>query len=324
MLTRRRLVAVVRVVITAVLLVVLITRVDLDHLVPHWDLDHVGWLLGALVATLAGIVLAALRWQRVLSTLELPHRISKLLSTYLASLFISNFLPTTIGGDVLRVSRISSENGEAPRTFASVVLERLTGWVVLPLITLAALVINPELLHLPDGSNATRLAVGVSVATLALLAGVLYAAGHPRLGGRLSANAGWRRFTGAIHLGVAKFRSQPARVAEVLVAGVGYQLAVVAAVFLAAHALGLEVGWTAFMAFVPVVAIVQVLPFPTVGGLGLREGALVVFLAPLGVRHSDAIALGLMVYGINLTVSLLGAPAFAIGRPTRRAVVPAA
>jgi uncharacterized protein (TIRG00374 family) len=308
------------VVVTAGLLVVLVMRAHLTRLVPHWDIDHIGWLIGALAATLAGIVLAALRWQRVLSTLELPHRISKLLSTYLASLFISNFLPTTIGGDVLRVSRISSENGEAPRTFASVVLERLTGWVVLPLITLAALLINPDLLNLPGGDAASRLAIIVSVATLVLLAGVLYAAGHPRLGGRLASNAGWRRFTGAIHLGIDKFRRHPGRIAEVLIAGVGYQLAVVAAVFLAAHALGLHVGWTAFMAFVPVVAIVQVLPFPTVGGLGLREGALVIFLAPLGVRHSDAIALGLMVYGINLTVSLLGAPAFAVGRRTKQAV----
>ena len=117
------------------------------------------------------------------------------------ALFISNFLPTTIGGDVLRVSRISSENGETPRTFASVVLERLTGWAVLPFITLAALAINPTLLHLPGGDRPIRVAITVSVLTLALLAVVLAAAGHPSLGGRLAAKAGWRRFTGAIHLG---------------------------------------------------------------------------------------------------------------------------
>jgi uncharacterized membrane protein YbhN (UPF0104 family) len=321
---RRRLFAIGRVVVTIVLLAILITRVDLARLVPHWDVDHVSWLVAALVVTLAGIVLAALRWQRVLSTLDLRHHISKLLSTYLASLFISNFLPTTIGGDVLRVSRISSENGETPRTFASVVLERLTGWVVLPLITLAALAINPTLLHLPDGGDAIHIALLVSVATLFGLGGLLYVVGHPKLGGRLASNAGWRRFTGAIHLGLVQFRRHPVRVAEVLIAGLGYQLAVVSAVFLAARGLGLGVGWTAFMAFMPVVAIVQVLPFPTVGGLGLREGALVVFLAPLGVSHSNAIALGLMVYGINLTVSLLGAPAFAVGRRQRPAVVTAA
>ncbi len=314
MVSKRRVVSAVRVLLTAVMLAVLVTRVHPSSLVPRWDVDTVGWIVGAMVATLAGIAIASLRWQRVLSTLDLPHRISKLLPTYLASLFISNFLPTTIGGDVLRVTRVSSENGETPRTFASVVLERLTGWVVLPLITLAALAINPTLLHLPDGDDAARLAVLISVGTLTLLILVLWAAGHPRLGGRLASNAGWKRFTGAIHLGVARFRHQPGRAAEVLLASVGYQLAIVVAAFLAARALGLGVGWTAFMAFMPVVAIVQVLPFPTVGGLGLREGALVVFLGPLGVSHSLAIALGLMVYAINLSVSLLGAPAFAVGR----------
>ncbi len=312
-------------VLTVAMFAVLVTRVHVTSLVPRWDVSTVTLLLGAIGATFVGVSLASLRWQRVLSALDLPHRMSKLLPTYLASLFISNFLPTTIGGDVLRVRRVSSQNGETPRTFASVVLERLTGWVVLPLITLAALAINPTLLHLPDGDTAAHAALLVSIATLALLSGVLCIAGHPRLGGRLASNAGWRRFTGAIHLGLARFRHQPARAAEVLAAGLGYQLAIVAAAFLAGRALNLGVGWTAFMAFMPVVAIVTVLPFPTVGGLGLREGALVVFLAPLGVSHSHAIALGLMVYAINLLVSLLGAPAFASGvRRTRPAHAAAA
>src|SRR6202048_467434 len=181
---RRRLGMVVRVVATLVMLAILVTRVHFRSLVPHWDVDAIWWLASALVVTLIGIVLAALRWQRVLSTLELKARIPKLLSTYLASLFISNFLPTTIGGDVLRVSRISSENGETPRTFASVVLERLTGWLVLPIITLAALVINPELLHLPDGGDAIHIALLVSVATLFGLGVLLYVVGYSILGCR--------------------------------------------------------------------------------------------------------------------------------------------
>ncbi len=45
------------------------------------------------------------------------------------------------------------------------------------------------------------------------------------------------------------------------------------------------------------------------------------FLQPLGVSQSHAIALGLMVYGINMTVSLLGAPAFAVGRRQSRPAV---
>jgi len=320
---RSRALSIVRVVATIVMLVVLVSRVDVKTIVPDWDVGHLGWLVAALLVTLVGIVLAALRWQRVLTALGLRCRMPRLFTTYLAGLFISNFLPTTIAGDALRVSRIASDNGEAPQTFASVVLERLTGWAVLPMLTLLALAINPTLLHLPGGARPLRVALIVSLATLGLLFVVLAAAGHPRLGGRLASHTGWKRFTGAIHLGVARFRHRPGVAAEVFAAGVAYQLAVVAAAFAASHALGLSVGWTAFMAFMPVVAIVQVLPFPTIGGLGLREGALVLFLAPLGVSQSHAIALGLLVYGINLTVSLLGAPAFAVGRRRAAGAAPA-
>jgi hypothetical protein len=196
-----------------------------------------------------------------------------------------------------------------------VVLERLTGWLVLPVITLAALLANPGLLHL---GPATRLAVAVSLVTLFLLVVMTALAGHPRLGGRLARRKDWVRFVGAVHLGLDRFRRRPAAAIEVLAVAFAYQLAVALAAFLAAAALNLDVGWTAILAFMPVVAIVQVLPV-TIGGLGLREGAFILFLGPLGVSTSQAIALGLLVYFLNLAVSLLGAPAFAAGVRANRA-----
>ena len=65
------------------------------------------------------------------------------------------------------------------------------------------------------------------------------------------------------------------------------------------------------MAFIPVMAVAQVIPL-SVGGLGLREGTLVIVLAPLGVPATQAVALGLLLYGMHMVVSLLGAPSFAL------------
>jgi hypothetical protein len=67
------------------------------------------------------------------------------------------------------------------------------------------------------------------------------------------------------------------------------------------------------------VLIAQVLPI-SMAGLGVREGAFVLFLGPLGVAHEQAIALGLLLYLLNLAVSLLGAPAFAAGGRQRTPV----
>jgi glycosyltransferase 2 family protein len=308
--------------LSIVMLAVLLAKApsfDLADLVPRWTVASAVWLTVAAALTLAGIVLSAVRWQKVLDALEIPARLPRLVSHNLAGQFVSNVLPTTIGGDVLRVSRLSRDTGESPGTFASVVLERLTGWLVLPVITLVGFVVNPGLRHL---GAATRVALVLAFATLALLLGVLAAAGSPRLGGRFAARDGWRRFVGAVHLGIERLRSHPGAVTKLLVAGFAYQLALVLSAVAAAQALGLRpAGLTALLAFFPAVLIAQVLPI-SMSGLGVREGAFVLFLGPLGVADEQAIALGLLLYLLNLAVSLLGAPAFAAGG-RRRAPVPA-
>jgi uncharacterized membrane protein YbhN (UPF0104 family) len=309
-----------RIGVSLVMLIVLVVRApdfDWSDLVPRWTLGTLAWLIAAALLTLTGIVLSALRWQKVLDALEIHTSLPRLVRHYLAGQFVSNVLPTTIGGDVLRVSRLSRDTGESPGTFASVVLERLTGWLVLPVITIVGFTVNPGLRHL---GTATRVAVGLAVATLALLIGVLAAVASSRIGGRFAARDGWRRFAGAVHLGLDRLRKHPSSAAQLLGAGFAYQLALVLAAVAAAQALGLEpAGLTALLAFFPAVLIAQVLPI-SMSGLGVREGAFVLFLGPLGVAQQDAIALGLLLYLLNLGVSLLGAPAFAAGGRARESL----
>jgi uncharacterized membrane protein YbhN (UPF0104 family) len=301
-----------RLVASVGILAILVPRVELGAVMR---LHRLWWLVGALGVTFVGVVLSAVRWQRVLAAIGLRTALPTLLRHYLASLFVGNVLPSTVGGDVLRVTRLSAGNGDTPGTFASVVIERLTGWLVLPVLTLGAVIANPGLRR--EAPEAVGLCLLIALGTLGGLTLVLIAAAHPALGGRLNATDGWRRFTGAVHLGLDRFRRRPALAFEVLVVGFAYQLAVMFAAFLAAQALGIDAGWTAILAFFPVVAIIQVIPV-TIGGLGTREGALVLLLGSLGVASADAIALGLLFYGVNLAVSLLGAPAFAVGaRPSR-------
>jgi glycosyltransferase 2 family protein len=291
------------------MLAYLLSRLHLSSLLPHRGAVTLAWVVAGVLVTGVSVLLSTLRWQRVLVTLELPARLRNLLGHYLAGLFVGNFLPSTIGGDVLRVTRLSAENGSPPSTFASVVLERLSGWIVLPVITLATMAVQPTLLH---KGSATRLAVFLSVGTLVLLAGVVLAIAHPRLLGRHADNPGWLRFVGAVHLGIDRLRRHPAAAASVLGAGFVYQFTVVLAAWIAAEALGVGVSFTVLLAFFPAVAIAQVLPI-TFSGLGVREGALVLFLRPFDVSSGHAIALGLLFYAFNLVVSLFGAPPFAVG-----------
>lgn len=312
----------VRIAGSALMLGVLIWKlpdVDVDELVPEWTSSTGWWLLGATALTFLGILLSSMRWQAVLTALGVHSHLGHLLNHYLAGQFVSNVLPTTIGGDVLRVSRLSRENGETPASFASVVLERLTGWLVLPILTYVGFVVNPGLTHL---GTATEVALALATGTLVLLVVLLLLVASHRFGARFAGLDGWRRFAAAVHLGLERLRRHPGAAANVLAVGFAYQLALVFAALFAAKAVGMgvEVGPTALLAFFPAVAIAQVMPVG-ISGLGIREGAFVLFLDPLGVPAEQAIALGLLLYLLNLCVSLLGAPAFAFGGRTQLAPV---
>lgn len=314
-----------RLAISLAMLAVLFRRIpnfEWSALVPDWRSAAPLWLGLALVLTLVGVVLSAARWQQVLHALDIRPRLGHLVSYYFAGQFVSNVLPTTIGGDVLRISRLSKEQRDdeegkpigAAETFASVVIERLTGWLVLPVLTFAGLALNPGLRGL---DRATNLAVAIALVTLAGLVLILLVAGNPKLGGRLGRKEGWRRFIDAVHLGVARLRARPPTALGVITVGLVYQFVLVLAAAAAAEALGLDIGLTVLLAFYPAVLISQVLPIG-ISGLGIRESAFVVFLSPLGVQPEQAVALGLLLYLLNLGASLAGAPAFALGARTTR------
>jgi uncharacterized protein (TIRG00374 family) len=299
----------VRIIISAALLALLVTKIPADDIQPKDT--HVGtlaFLAAGLAFTLGGFLLSAWRWQRVLAVFDTHVPLRTLLAHYLAGQFVGNVLPSTIGGDVLRVSRAAKTTGTGDVAFASVVIERLSGFVALPLLTFVGFALEPSLLSLDHA----WIALAIAGATVAGLVVILAVAGSPHLAGRFAKHQNWMRFIGAVHIGVDRIRREPRQAMRVLVAALAYQVSVLIAVYCAIHALGISVPNGAVLAFLPAVASAQVLPI-SLSGLGIREGLLVLLLRPLDVPTGKAIGVGLLWYGMTLVVSLLGAPAFAVG-----------
>lgn len=303
-----------RILISAALLIFLITKIPADDVQPKDT--HTGtlaFLAFGLFFTFVGFVLSAWRWQRVFEVFEVHVPLRTLLSHYLAGQFVGNVLPSTIGGDVLRVSRAAKTTGTGDVAFASVVIERLSGFVALPLLSFVGFALEPSLLDLDH----SWIALVIAGATVVGLVVILTVAASPRFAGRFAKHQNWMRFIGAVHIGIDRMRREPRRALSVLVAAVAYQLSVLVAVYCAIHTLGISLPNGAILAFLPAVASAQVLPI-SLSGLGIREGLLVLLLRPLDVPTGKAIGVGLLWYGMTLVVSLLGAPMFAAGHRHRR------
>src|SRR2546430_7905319 len=139
----------VRIIISAALLALLITKIPADGIQPK-DTHAGSWafLAAGLAFALGGFVLSAWRWQRVFAVFDVHVPLRTLLAHYLAGQFVGNVLPSTIGGDVLRVSRAAKTTGSGDVAFASVVIERLSGFVALPLLSFLGFALEPSLLEL--------------------------------------------------------------------------------------------------------------------------------------------------------------------------------
>ena len=168
----------------ALLVVVIVSMDDIDwDELPDWNSETAIWSIGAFVFTITGFILGAVRWQRVLIALGVRQPLGRLFSHYMSGQFVSNFLPTTVGGDVVRVSRLTKDTDDGPISFTSVVFERLSGWLVLPVITFIGFAINPGLTGL---GNSTRIPLIVGFITLIGLGIGLLLLGNDRIGEGLS------------------------------------------------------------------------------------------------------------------------------------------
>ncbi|MFZ4515683.1 MAG: lysylphosphatidylglycerol synthase transmembrane domain-containing protein [Acidimicrobiia bacterium] len=303
-----------RIAVSAALLTYLATKIHFEQAFPKRP--HVSnflWFGCGVVAVLGGIWLSAWRWQRVLSVFDVHVRVRRLLGISLAGLFVGNVLPSTIGGDVLRVSRCTRDGAAREHALASVIIERLTGFVVLPLFVILGFVMWPAMFT----KGSTWVALLVAGIALTLLFAILVLAASPRVAGRFLHHRDWTRFIGAVHVGIDRMRREPGETAMVLLAALVFQCTTIATVFFAVHTVGAAVPIAAVVAAAAAVAMVQVLPI-SLSGLGVREGMFALLLHGLGVPTGKSVAIGLCWYAMTLVASFAGGPTFAFGHRARR------
>jgi len=322
MTTKSALILLLRLGVSAGLLVFLFVWVDVDFGIL-WPDDGaaVAWLGAALAGVIGSVVLAALRWKQVCDALDLQVSTWRLVWHNFAGQFVSSFLPTTVGGDVIRVSRLGKDTGDRPTSFTTVIFERLSGWMVLPASIFLGLALDSNLRSL---GAATRGAFIAAIATLVVLLMIILAAGNNysgRLLDRYDSSLAWLH---AIHEGLDVLRHKPRQVGRILASGAAYQGMLVLSYWFAAQSIGIEgFGFRAALAFIPAVLIVQVLPLG-IGGLGVREGALALFLGELGVPREEAVALGLTIYALTIVTSLIGLPSLMFNKTSDQHPVEAA
>jgi hypothetical protein len=209
------------------------------------------------------------------------------------------FLPTTVGGDVVRALRCAGRVRAPHLAWAAVAYERIMGLVCLALLPLAGLALGaghgrPALLAVAAASAALFLGVLAFAHAPLRLVARLAAARAPALAGVSGRLAD--AFTGPL--------SGPAVRLETFGWSLAYQL-VALSMLVAAGAREPGIVRAAYIG-APLVLILAMLPV-TIAGLGLRESLFVAILPEFGPSPAHAGTLAVVWLAANLGCALAGA-----------------
>src|SRR5512134_2518443 len=117
-----------KVAVSAALLAYLLSTTDTAAIEERVRAADLVDLLGAVVCFVLMLALATWRWQLLLGALGAPAPIRRLSASYLVATFFNNFLPSNIGGDIVRVRDSSRLTGSVATSVAVVGIDRILGF----------------------------------------------------------------------------------------------------------------------------------------------------------------------------------------------------
>ena len=289
---------------------------------PHvWDCmreAHLTPILMGILLAETTILVAAWRWQQLLSVFQIKGRFRALFCIAQMGQFFMIFLPGPTGDDLTRMLYISRmAKGRAVEACISVAIDRLIGLGSILILAVICIPFQWELLASTVSTHWMALGI-VTFGGITIVAGIFFfLVGHPT---RL-----W--FQHQLRSLPAKgFRDEVARiwgllcdskpaVARVITAAVGTQILVCTMFYLAGMAVGLHIPMLIWMGVVPIILAASAVPI-TIAGIGVREYLLVLFLGVLAnVDQEKALAASLIVFAMILSVSLLGGIVYIFYRP---------
>ncbi|MEI6972440.1 MAG: lysylphosphatidylglycerol synthase transmembrane domain-containing protein, partial [bacterium] len=91
--------------------------------------------------------ISCLKWQLFLTARGVKTSFLQLFRLYLVGYFFNNFMPGSVGGDVVRGMELGRETSSRSNSYGSVFLERLTGFIALIAAAIAAAAINPAVVR---------------------------------------------------------------------------------------------------------------------------------------------------------------------------------
>lgn len=307
---------VLRISISTSLIIWLFKMIEWDQALQMMKEGSLLFLVAAFIAIQLTVGTSVWKWQLLVhSSLKEDKRknasLIKLGRYYYIGLFFNNFLPGSVGGDVIRILYLGKIVGVPPAA-ASVAFERLTSGAALTAIVLISALfmenVRPFLLSI--------YIVTVVVVGLFIVIGFLMKKGSKENNQTLttiiqpSKFSTWMRKAKSalvkMRETVGNYRSESWKWwVTIIVLSFLFQIGLAWINQLLFLAFGISVPWVELLVIITLVSVITMLPV-SLNGIGVREASYVFFFKELGIPDELAVTVSLLFFFLVTLSSVVG------------------
>ena len=291
-----------RVVATVFILTLIMRSINAAQVWQVLKKTRLDCLAAALLLQFGSTAVSAYRWQMIMQNLHFGQNFAFYWRSYFKGMFFNQGLPTSIGGDAVRMLDIASRGFRKRDALYGVMVDRIIGLGALMSLTLLAYLLNPDVLpkqvHRPILLIISTGALGFF--SIFFIKYFTWLNRYPKL---------------AIISIIAERLHQALSSQRLLLVVASLLIPILALLgfFATGWALGLRVSLITYFAIVPPALVLTVIPV-SVAGWGVREGALIGLFSLIGADKTAVLMMSLL-YGLTLIiVSLPGLVTYLKGR----------
>lgn len=260
------------------------------------------FFLLAVLLNIASLAVISLRLKKILSFQGVNIKLKEAIYLNFIGNFFNNFLPTSVGGDLVKGYYATKKSSKKLESFSAVFFDRFFGFLSIGLLAfLGVLFLNKRI-------NDSKLLWGSIVFSSAVLLVFIFF---------MNKNLTKKLFSGALKLSIFKegsklrklynalnsYKDHKMTVAYLIGISLAAQMIAVLAVYVIIKSLSQEISFLNLFLIIPLVATASMMP--SINGLGVREGAFVYFLKEF-INKEAAFAVSLLYLGLILIMSFIG------------------
>lgn len=302
---------IVRMCLTIVLLVVLLPQVELAEVGAVLMQTRPGWMALAVVANLIALIAIVWRWQIIIAGMGAPQSFRNLLHVNLVSTFFGMFLPSSVGGDVMKMIMIAGGASQREAAASSVVIDRVIGMAVTLVISALALLFLPVVW----GNHTVLGALAATAILVSLGIAIIFSRRLFRLITLLAPRIIWRKIEASVaraHQSVINLRNRVDILVYASLVSLFRQIAISLSIFFAGKSFGIDGDVAIYFVIIPIVMAVTALPI-SINGLGLQDNAMVLLFGIVGVNSAEALSLSIFMHVTRSLTGIVGGLFFAFG-----------